>query len=99
MMPGWLLAGLLATFGADATTTSIELARGETREVVLPTQRPAVVTAIIAGEAGAAIWVDHRLRQQGHPRLATSVSIITMVIRGSAVTFNLTQLRKAERAR
>lgn len=62
MMPGWLLAGLLATFGADATTTS-------------------------------------RLRQQGHPRLATSVSIITMVIRGSAVTFNLTQLRKAERAR
>lgn len=95
-MPAWILAGLLATVGADAATTDVAFARYPTRthEQTAMLQSAPALTVTLALEGAAAFYVDHRLRPQ-HPKLATGVSLALMAAHGSAAAWNLRQLARA----
>lgn len=87
-----LLAGLLATFSGDAITTDMALARGG-REVILPSQKPLVVTSIVAGEAALAYW-SYKKVKPNHPKLAIVLYVTLVGARGAVTLSNIHQLNK-----
>jgi hypothetical protein len=90
MLPFYLSLAILA--GGDCLTTDIALARGG-RESWLPTQNPFILNAAVAGATTAQIIGLQQVRKT-HPRLATSLAIAFIVIRGAVVIHNVRQLRR-----
>ncbi len=87
-----LLAGYIAAFAADATTTSIAFNRGG-REVVMPTQNALVIDAVVAGEAAAGWWAYQRVNAH-HPKASKVLYVGLVFAHGAAATWNARQLAK-----
>lgn len=82
-----LLITLALAHGADVGTTVYGLGHGAT-EVVLPTQNPAVISAIVAGEYSLEAFVLARLNTSGHAKLARMVGWTLVGVRGSIAAHN-----------
>lgn len=87
-----LLLGLLLAHGADAATTDIAFARGG-REVVAPSQQPAVLNLIDAGE-GAFEYAFIRKLETRHPKVARWLLAGALAGQGYAVAHNVKELRR-----
>ena len=90
-MKAIILAYILLS-GADAATTTIALKHGG-REVLLPTQNPALIDALTAGQAASVSLALVRLHRT-HPKLAVGMGLLSVGIRGFVVTHNVGQLGK-----
>jgi len=88
-----LLLAYLLSSGADAITTHYALNHGG-REVMWPTQNPWLIDGLTAGQAAATTELVSKLHRS-HPRLAITMGVISVAIRGAVVVSNIHQLRKS----
>lgn len=88
-----LLFGVWLTLGADASTTHYALATQQGTEVVIPSQNPYVIDAIVVGEATAAT-LELQLHKHRHPKVAKILGWTIIGIRAAVVVHNITELRK-----
>lgn len=87
-----LIFAIALSFGADAASTHVGRATERTREVLLPTQNPYVIDAIVAGEAIAVSLALNRLHKD-HPKLATRLGWGIVGYRSTLAVHNLYALR------
>jgi hypothetical protein len=90
-MKALLLAYLLSS-GADAGTTHYALNHGG-HEVIWPTQNPWLIDGLTAGQAVGVTGLGIKLHRT-HPRLAITMAVISVGIRGAVVASNIYQVRK-----
>lgn len=88
----FLLIGLLVGHGLDAATTDLAFARGG-REVVAPSQHPAVLNLIDAGE-GVFEYAAIRRFEAKHPKVARWLLAGALAGQGFAVAHNIKELRR-----
>lgn len=83
----FLLGAWLAACGTDAVVTHAALRTDRVVELHL-SQNPWVTDALVAGQAGAWLLAERRLRK-GHPKLAMGVTLGLVAVRGWAVAQNV----------
>ncbi len=88
-----ILLGIWLTFGTDAASTHYALTQRNAKEVVIPTQNPFAIDAIVLGEAGLASFGLNRLNHD-HPKLTKIVGWSIIGMRSFVVTRNIMELRK-----
>lgn len=87
-----LLLTLNLLIGADSATTHIGLRMGA-QELFLPTQNPAFVHVISAGQAVSLTWTLARWEKR-HPKLVRWIGWTVVGIRAGAVVNNIYQIQK-----
>lgn len=95
-MNRFLLLGWLAAVGGDISTTDYALmtrTQAQGHEALLPTQSPAVVTAIKGGELAFGLWAYHHVKPD-HPKLAWVIYGASVGASAFATGWNIHQLRK-----
>ena len=86
MMPAWILAGYLASCGADAASTHLALSRGA-HELVL-TQSPIANDVVLGAQAAGVSYLTVRLART-HPKIARGLLIASTAIRVAIVVRNV----------
>lgn len=89
---GSLLLAFNLLIGGDIATTHYGLTHGA-HEMIIPSQNPWVVDAVLVSEAvGGSIALHHVGKQ--HQKLATWIAVAAIGVRGAVVAHNIAVLRK-----
>lgn len=81
-----LLLAIYLTFGADATSTHIDLTRHVAREALYPTQNPWAIDAIIGVETWNTARMLKRWDVEGHHTRARVGGWVAVGVRAAATT-------------